>query len=439
MISLTINNSDSQVIGLDAIKLKELREILVYTTPAQANYFSNSFRSPKRYLMDVKGRFPSGLLGYVQDYLKGYAFQCNDLRIKPNEQEGLFKLNLNHVPYPEQEEAAKTAVDNSRGIISAPTGSGKSTIIALIIDKLQVPTLVVVPSLELKRQLSESLSLAFGSTKVGKGKSIWVENVDALDTAKIVEGYDAIIIDEFHHSGAKTYRTLNKKAWSKIFYRFGLTATPFRSQEDERLLLESVLSEVIYKIQYQDSVDNGRIVPMEAYYYEVPKTEIKSTSWPQVYSQLVVNNDERNALIRRLLLKLHANKVSTLCLVKEIRHGEILGSNGAFKFVSGQNDERHLIELFSKGTQKTLVGTTGVIGEGIDTKACEYVIIAGLGKSKNAFIQQIGRGFRRYPGKESCKIILFLDKSHKFTIRHFKAQVKYLKEEFGIAPVRLES
>ncbi len=137
-------------------------------------------------------------------------------------------------------------------------------------------------------------------------------------------------------------------------------------------------------------------------------------------------------------LKTYVSKVSTLCLVKEINHGNILHNDGAFNFVHGQSDERHLIESFAKGSLLTLIGTTGVIGEGVDTKACEYVIIAGLGKSKNAFMQQVGRAFRVFPKKESGKVVLFLDKSHKWTKAHFQAQVKYLKEEYGVVPIKLE-
>lgn len=441
MVILYIDNSESRVQGLSEKQLTALRFLMTYSISAQANYFSGSFKSPKRHLMDVKGRFPTGLLYIAIEYLSDSAiyYTTNDLRIRPRRpSQDIFSLSLDHNPYPAQLEAAWACRERSRGIISAPTGSGKSLIITLIINELQVPTLVIVPSLELKRQLTETLTKAFGSDKVGKRKLIWVENIDSLSCTQVLEGYDCVIIDEFHHSGAKTYRKLNKKALTRTYYRFGLTATPFRSQDNERLLLESVLSEVIYKIDYQDSVANKHIVPLEAYYIELPKTNPKGQTWAQIYSELVVNNYERNLAITKLLIKLHVNKLSTLCLVKEIKHGEILANDGAFKLVTGQNDERSLINLFSNGELSTLIGTTGVIGEGVDTRACEYVIIAGLGKSKNSFMQSCGRAFRNFIGKESGKVILIKDFSHRWTANHFRMQVKYLKEEYGVIPLRLE-
>ena len=84
----------------------------------------------------------------------------------------------------------------------------------------------------------------------------------------------------------------------------------------------------------------------------------------------------------------------TLTLVKEINHGKALSVLSDSPFSNGEDEEsRKYIELFKEARIKTLIGTTGVLGEGVDTKPAEYVIIAGLGKSKNAFMQQVGRGF----------------------------------------------
>lgn len=448
-LNLIINNSTCSITGLSIEQHKALRDILSYEENPQAAYYSENFRSSKRYLMDKKGVFPTGLLYLVQDYLKthkliGTVFDCRFLP-EPMPDDFHFDLEFSLLaPYPEQMAAAQACQMHGRGIICAPTGVGKSMIAALIIERIKVPTLVVVPSLELKKQLTQSLSKAFGASKVGSAhekKLIAVENVDALDPEQVLDLYDCVIIDEFHHSGATTYRKLNKKAWSGVYYKFGLTATPFRSKDEERLLLESVLSQVIYQIAYQKAVKKGYIAPLEAYYYEIPKQKVKGYRWAEVYSELVVNNQPRNQLIANLLEDLNAAGASTLCLVKEIKHGENIQKLLTFDcaFVKGENDNnRMLIVEFLLRQRQCLIGTTGVLGEGVDTKPAEYVIIAGLGKSKNQFMQQSGRSFRVSPGKESAKLILILDRSHRWSISHFKAQCKYLLEEYGITPTKLK-
>lgn len=441
-ISLTVDNSTCCLSGYSLSQYKQLIDLLSYALNSQNSYFSGYYGVQKRSLFTKRGEFPAGLLYLVEEWLvkNDLSYLREDKRIVPKIDFNFFEMKLKVTPYPEQESAAEACLENHRGIVVAPTGFGKSIIAALIINSLKVRTLLVVPTLELKRQLTESLKQYFGDDKVGNNDenlSITVENVDALDDKKVAT-QDCVIIDEFHHSGAKTYRKLNRTAWSKVYYKFGLTATPFRSQDNERLLLESVLSKVIYKIEHKDAVKKGYIVPIEAYYIEVPKTKTDGYTWSEVYKDLVVNNESRNALLHEILSNFHANNIPTLCLVKEIAHGEKLSELTGIPFANGESgNAKRLIDAFNSGKISCLIGTTGVLGEGIDTKPAEYIIIAGLGKSKNAFMQQVGRGFRTFPGKESCKVILFHDKSHKWTKAHFREQLRFLREEYNVMPVQL--
>lgn len=433
----------SQVHGLDLIMQRKLKKLLSYIPNAKASYYSGAFGPKRTYLISKDGSFPTGLLERVAKFLSAHGLPkiIRDNRIVPKPILSRFTMQLDITPYPEQENAANACLRAYRGIISAPTGLGKSIIAALIINKFQVKTLIVVPTLELKRQLTKSLSKIFGTIKVGSLKrsfEIAIENIDALDPNKPVKGYECLILDEFHRSAAKTYQKLNKKAWNDIYFRIGLTATPFRTDEQEMILLESILSKVIYEIRYQDCVKNKRIVPVEAYYYDLPAIVPKGRTWAQVYSELVVNNKDRNGIIAKVLQSLEGDSKSALCLVKEIRHGEILSALTSIPFANGQDDASEgLIAEFNSRQLSCLIGTTGILGMGVDTKPCEYVIIAGLGKSKVALMQQIGRALRLYPGKESAKVLIFRDSSHKFTRNHFNEQVKVISQEYGVSTLKL--
>lgn len=439
-LKLEIGNSTCKFTGLTNQQLSELKAILSYDADPQASYFSGNHRY-KRYLIDKNGNFPTGLLYLVEEFyqlIKGVT--VIDKRVEPAPYYP-FVLKLDLTPYPEQIEAARACKREKRGIVVAPTGMGKSVICALLIASLGVRTLVVVPTLELKRQLTESLTAIFGAPT----GMITVENVAALDPDEPCI-YDCVIIDEFHHSGAATYRKLNKKAWASVYYKFGLTATAFRSNDNERLLLESVLSKVIYQVPYATAVAKKYIVPIEAYYIELPtKSGINGYSYGEVYSELVVNNTERNDIIAKLLINCALRKSSTLCLVREIAHGEAINkamikqAGCQVPFVKGENDDnKEVIAAFNNQSKSVLIGTVGVLGEGVDTKPAEVVVIAGLGKSKNQLMQQVGRGLRVFGHKQAATIILFKDKSHKYTLRHFNMQAKILREEYGVRLVKLE-
>lgn len=430
---LVLNNSYSQLQGLTNETFAKLKKLLSYT-PENYGAVSRGFRPRPRYLIDSKGFFPSGLksrvLGFIVDHK--LPVEIVDTRQLPKVKVD-HKPAINLKPYPSQLKAVEELVKYKQGTISMPTGSGKAFVIALIIARLSVRTLVVVPTLELKKQLTESLLSVFSDMS-----NITVENIDsnALQTAS---NYDLLVIDECHHSAAQTYRTLNKKTWGGIYYRALLTATPFRNNDSERLLFESIAGDVIYRLSYKDAVKEGYIVPVEAYYLEIPKVENDYYSWQEVYSKLVVNHTERNMLISVLLGRLQQAGKATLCLVKEVAHGRAISEMTGIPFVHGQDeDSRDYIRQFNSGGIKAVIGTTGVLGEGVDSKPCEYVIIAGLGKAKSQLMQQIGRSVRKFDGKESGKVILIKDKSHKFTLRHFRNQIKVLKDEYGVVPQKLE-
>ena len=418
MISIEIGNSYSKIKGLSAKEEKELKALLSYTVGGSSAYFSG-FGVRKKSLLGKSGEFPSGLM----HRLPFPVHKVIDTRLKPPSWRAAPQYPKE--AYSWQIESVEAASEASRGIITAPTGTGKSLAMGMLISNLGVKTLVIVPTLEIKKQLSEVLN----GTRV--------ENIDSvsLKNPKTYQGIDCLIIDEAHHTASKTYRVLNKTMWKNIYYRYFFTATPFRNDTEETLLFESIAGQVIYKLDYKTAINKGYIVPVEAYYIDMPKQKTDAFTWAEVYKELVVDNETRNNKILDLLLSLSVGNKPALCLVKEVRHGKNIRHT---HFISGKDDEsRGLIKHFNSGEIKTVVATTGIMGEGVDTKPCEYVIIAGLGKAKSQFMQQVGRAVRKYPGKKSAKIIIFRDTSHKFTLRHFNIQKKILLEEYGVITQKL--
>jgi superfamily II DNA or RNA helicase len=433
--TITVGNSYSRIIGLKEEALADLRKELSYLPGGESAVVFSRFPPKRQSLIDKKGNVPTGLLTYVHEFLQKnqITFGTNDTRKVPQKTARLFHMAPTLTPYPAQMEAVRRASLAKQCGLVMPTGSGKSFVIAMLANVLQVRTLVVVPSLEIKHQLQAAMRTYFLNDS-----HITICNIDSkkLQNAK---DYDCLIIDECHHAAAKTYQKLNKSVWNGIYYRFFLSATFFRNQTNEHLLFEAICGQPAYELSYHDAVKAKYVVPVEAYYLKMPKIVTGATTWAEVYRALVTQNMHRNERIALLMLRLQAQERSTLTLVKEISHGNTLSTMTGIPFANGQDDDsRTLIKAFAKGQISALIGTTGIIGEGVDTKPCEYVIIAGLGKAKSAFMQQVGRAVRTYPGKESAKVVLIRDPSHKFTVRHYNAQKKVLLEVYGTTPLELE-
>jgi len=178
---------------------------------------------------------------------------------------------------------------------------------------------------------------------------------------------------------------------------------------------------------------------VESYFYELPKTNVKGYNYQQVYKECIVENEARNALIAKTLISLWHERRFTLCLVKEVAHGEILSKLTGIPFANGADDDSRIwIKRFVDGDLKVLIATSGLMGEGVDSRPAEYLVLAGLGRAKSMFMQAVGRTVRKFLAKESGKIILFKDKSHKYLLRSFQSHVKILKEEYDSVPHRLE-
>lgn len=427
---LTIGCSYSRIEGLNVEQIKQLRELLSYNVDPQVAYFAGGNYPTKRYCIDKKGVFATGLLFRVLDYLRHQPEYNYTVKFLSNAPAKRKLIPVKGNPYTWQHKAVTSAASNERGIISAVTGSGKSYAIAMLAAKYK--TLIVVPTLELKKQLTSTLSEVLEDTS-----RVVVENIDSRRLKELTD-FDCLIIDECHHAAAKTYQKLNKTAWKNIYYRFCFTATPFRNNSEETLLFEGICGSVIFNYGYHDAVKDNIIVPIKAFYIEVPKIKTDAYSWKEVYSELVVNNQHKNMKIAQLIATLRGGSVMTL--VKEIAHGNILSSLATGTvFANGQDEKsREFIKKFSNDEIRSLIGTTGVLGEGVDTKPCEYVIIAGLGKAKSSFMQNCGRTMRKFGDKMCGKIILIKDPSHKFTLKHFKEQCKILKEEYGVIPEKWE-
>lgn len=432
MVNISINNSYSKITGLSVKDDKALRDMLSYTVGGSSAYFSG-FGVRKRSLLSKRGEFPTGLLARVGNYLYDNKIKVNSIDYRNCPKIGVHRKFRNTPKfYDWQKDACFAFKMSHQGTVSATTGSGKSLTMALIASTLNVSTLVVVPTLELKKQLIEAFRGLLGPTP-----DITIKNIDD-PSLKNDKNYDLLMVDECHHAAAKTYQTLNKTAWTGIYYRAHFTATPFRNDEEEALLYESIAGPVIYELDYKTAVAKGYICPVESYYIEVPKQNTDAYTYREVYDKLVVNNIERNDIIAITLLRLQSAKAPTLCLVKEVTHGKILAGLTGIPFVNGADDDsRAFIQQFKDGEIVSLIGTEGVIGEGVDVKPCEYVVIAGLGKAKSQFMQKVGRCIRTFPGKESGKVILFRDTSHKFLLKHFNIQRKILKDIYNSTPLKL--
>lgn len=466
MVKITLYNSICQLLGLSKADYAALQEHLSYTNQAaeysfqkilkqivqvNAHLDSKTFGADRNELLKKKAvllkeadkqdalrkitlvnhnEFPSGLLPKVLDWLmdEGIEYDLNDKRIEPKRNS--VKI-MNKLPFPEfryyQKEAVKNLMVDGRGIVVLPTGTGKTVTAAKMIWELGVRTLIITPNKEITKMMRDVMVKYFGSgsvdvlnTKTVKiKKSISIVNIQALikiDPA-VLQGIDAVFIDEFHHSAADTYQEVNERHLKDVYYRIGLTATNFRNDGSD-LALQGVLSEVLYEYSVQQAIADGFLVKPEFIIID-NEIHLEETNYQKVYREGIVENKERNRIIAEIAAEVKDKK--TIILVQYKEHGEMLKSmipNAEFIHGEEKDDARaQMMEDFRDDELMCLIGTS-VIGEGVDLPCAEVLIMAGGGKARSQVIQNIGRVLRIFPGKEKATIYDFEDRDGGFLEEH---------------------
>ena len=144
-----------------------------------------------------------------------------------------------------------------RGTVVLPTGAGKTIVAVGAIGKLQVPTLVVVPTLDLVEQWRGTLAGEFGIEigVFGGGdnllKPLTVSTYDSayLRAVELGNRFGLVVFDEVHHLPAAGYRHIAEMFLSRA--RLGLTAT-YEREDGLHSELNRLIGGKVYELTVQD-------------------------------------------------------------------------------------------------------------------------------------------------------------------------------------------
>lgn len=436
-VSIIVDNTLSKISGInDSDFMTRIKKEFSYQITV--GYYKGKWKFETVYLISSDLMFPTGLLpkmiGFFGD--NQIAPVIIDRRTRP---EGFLTLPRKKIiglrPY--QKVAIERAIENGRGIIESATGSGKTILIQELIYHYKLPTLVIVPSLNIMEQTSSYLQKIYGKSKVGMISAnkpfsgglnskipIFVASVQSLPNLKesFFNNIGLLIIDEFHHAAAETYQKLNMNNFKNIYHRFGLTGTNFRNDGAD-LALQGVLSDVVFQYSVLDGIADGYLCPVRFLIYKNrhPALSQPHKTYREEYSANIVNNVEFNQTIANIANRIKIKEIPQIIMVKEIAHGDLLQSliPGSV-FVTGEDKSRTITQQklkdFKDGKYSVLIGTS-VVGEGVDLPRAQVGIMAGGGKAESDVIQKIGRFLRLHDKKSLATIIDF---THDGSLRLMK-------------------
>jgi len=319
--------------------------------------------------------------------------------------------------------------NKEEGVIIAPTGAGKTILGLTLIERKQEKALILVHTKELLQQWHKIVKAIFGfepgivndklsETDMPVTIAMFQtanSNIDKLDPTS----YGLVLVDECHHSPATTFANVLDQIPAK--FRYGLSATPNRRDSLEGMLFNR-LGPAIAKITKDMVEEAGGIVPARIttvstginptfdkkvkYKDKQTKKMIEKTikdapidSWHE-YLVAITENDARNQFIADIANK-SAKTIPTLILVDRIEHAEAIYERAGGLLLHGQLDDAGRKQAMIDAQNAPLtIGTTGLLGEGIDVSGWGHLILASPISGEGRLLQGIGRVIRPSEGKE---------------------------------------
>ena len=334
------------------------------------------------------------------------------------------------------------------------TGVGKTITAATDAKAVGGRTLFLVNALKLASQAKETFAKVWPEATLGeytgsqKDMTQTVIFATVQSISKDLEkfsptDFDYLIVDECHHAAANTYQKIFTYFHPKFI--LGLTATPERSDGEDMLEL---FQNVAHKMDLKTAVERGVLVPIRCIRVKtnIDLTDVRINgikyNSQDLESKLFI--PERNQLIVDTYLK-YVNGKKTVIFCASVDHAaeiaKLLRDNGVkAEAVSG----RDRVEIRDKILKDYETGSTNVLcacdllNEGWDSPHTTVLFMARPTMSKTIYLQQLGRGTRRCPGKEDLLVVDFVDNANMFNMPYSLHRVldiaKYQPMAYVLAP-----
>ena len=301
--------------------------------------------------------------------------------------------------------------NNGGGIISIPTGRGKTVIALNIATKLKAKTLIVVHKTFLSNQWKERILQYTDCTDIGiiQGTKTetsqqfvigMLQSISMKDyEVDIFKNFDLIIYDECHHLGAKVFSQALLKINSK--YTLGLSATVARSDKTEKVFynfLGDMLYNEVAELKHKVKIEiHNYSVQRNKYFRDVIGKNGKAIQ-PIMVSNLTLI-PQRDSYIYDLIYNLKIAEPSRKILILSGRIDQLKKMHEMFQdvfegdtgFYIGKMKEKDLKISESKDL---IFASYEMVSEGLDIQALDTMILL---TPKAKMVQTIGRILRKKP------------------------------------------
>lgn len=327
------------------------------------------------------------------------------------------------------------AVGTGRALVVAAAGSGKTYLAAFDALNFNPKRLLYIvhegsilkKSLETFQDVfgsSVTYGIYSGSSKECDADFVFATNITMSKTLELFlkDEFDYIIIDECHHATAETYKKII--SYFEPEFLLGLTATPDRM--DNQDVFELFDQNVPYELRLRDAIINDLIVPF--HYYGIRDTLVdyglSAGEERRMIAQLA-NDEHCNFISEQIESHRPQGKLKALAFCRNVTHArmmcEAMGEQYKTAYLTGRNDIGERIraysDLQSDSAELEILFTIDILNEGVDIPGVNMVLFLRPTESSTIFIQQLGRGLRKYDNKQFVTVLDFIGNSYKRSVQ----------------------
>jgi superfamily II DNA or RNA helicase len=391
--------------------------------------------------LDARQKFQSLFNGSrVKPLTHAWIDDYEKRRVKPNQamEPGALETVPKPVPNPVQIEALSAlrntrAAGYLRGLVVMATGLGKTWLAAFDVEQVAARRVLFVAHREeildqaantfLRVRPSASIGFYRGQQRDSQVDFLFA-SVQTLGRSAHLslfkpQHFDYIIVDEFHHASAPTYSKLLRH-FAPAFL-LGLTATPDRTDNADILALCD--NNLVFESNFFSGVSKKLLVPFHYFGIFDEDVEYKSIPWrngkfdpKELSNRLATIGRERHAFVT---WKRHAQQ-RTLAFCVSTRHADSMaeyflkqGIPAAAVYSDSPLSRGEALEKL-RNKNLSILFSVDLFNEGVDLPSIDTVMMLRPTESKILFLQQLGRGLRRFEGKDKLVVLDFVANHQSF-------------------------
>lgn len=234
--------------------------------------------------------------------------------------------------------------------------------------------------------------------------------------------FEYLIIDEAHHATSPSYQKVLEYFSPK--FTLGMTATPERS--DHNNVFELFDNNVALEVRLHEALEDELVIPF--HYFGITDIEgidlsdVNIDDISEITKRLKVN-ERVDFIIENMNFYGHdGNKQKCLGFCASIEHAKYMAeefNNRGYRSVSLSGEDsidrrtHYINRLEDDSDELKFIFTVDIFNEGVDIPSINSVLMLRPTNSPIVFIQQLGRGLRKYKGKSFLTVLDFIGNHSK--------------------------